>query len=183
MRSKGRNHGDSASNVPQVSRGSRKVDARDMKAALESFGRCGHLLERADIDVDVSDVLDRGGRDVSGNAPAAPSAPVPNLPLPAKRGGSHSRKGPVEPPPPISAAAVSMHARAACFISQRMQTSCSVSQFRQLKALLLYSFLQAQTDNLATCRYVSHLFLESRRSCCCATVALGCLGAAQFQGD
>ena len=138
---------DSASKAPQFSRGSRKVDARDMRAALESFGRVGHLVERADIEG--PDLLDRAGRDAAGNAGANPA-------IPPKRGGSQ-RKAPTEPPPLVSAAAVSMHARAACFISQRMQTSCSVSQFRQLKALLLYSFLQSNTDSLATCRHVPHL--------------------------
>lgn len=156
-----RDSGDVGGKVPALSRGSRSnPSSLQSQLALESFGRAGHLVERADMEVHQVEtpeqLQERAGRDASSHAcPATPAAP-PN-PIPPSTGGSQARKAPAEPPPLISAAAVAMHARAACFISQRMQTSCSVSQFRQLKALLLYSFLQANTDGLAACRRVSSL--------------------------
>lgn len=131
-------------------RGPRKLGTREMQAALDSFGRSGHLVELSEgepLQVDSSGLgtPERAARD------AALSTTSTNPVLTPRGGSSQARRTPAD----ISSAALSIHAKAACLVSQRMQTSCSVSQFRQLKAMLLYSFLQADTDSLASCRYVS----------------------------
>lgn len=51
--------------------------------------------------------------------------------------------------------AVTMHASAAYAIAQRIQTSCSASQNKQLKALLMYSFMMSDTGSIASCKCAS----------------------------
>ena len=60
-------------------------------------------------------------------------------------------------PTTANCAAVTLHANAAYVIAQRIQTSCSASQNKQLKALLLYSFMMSDTGSIASCKCASAL--------------------------